>query len=280
MTYIDGEIEGPSQAEMGLKDKDLEPSRGEQEARHEEKTAESLSNKGAVVPIYNPDDQIKLKETDDFLKVVNTERTRVAREINKVSGIEALHDGGTGLVWAVENTDRKVGIHYQAHGVAKNPVEDLDTLITKGLSPDRVFYSMSFTKAGEFAGAFGAEMPKTEGGIIVVADYGTRFPREGDPKIKYLFLDEQYMRVVDAIQQRYEKYGVKVVPWHEVPKVLTEDANSCSPDKEKHDYKALDPKAPLRYELVEPGVPYGKAKEGEILIPRPVEKNDEIPDVW
>lgn len=236
---------------------------------------ENITQQGEQVSMYNPDNQIKLKGTENYLDVVNTERTRAAREIQAVSGIPVLANGGEGLEWAIRNTNREVGQRFRAHGVAKYPVEDLDRLITQGLSQDRTFYSMPFVEERKAGEAFGADMPKTEGGIIVLADYDTQFPTEGNPQIRYILLDEQYMQAADIMRQRYEKFGVEVVPWHDVPKILTENVNSHNPGQEKYSFNSVNPQSPVRY----PQKRVGPAKLPETKIPVPEAKKG-AGDVW
>lgn len=265
---MDGETPGPDPKEMGLTEQDLNIEK-----------PETTAEKGVDIPTYSPDDQLKLKDDKDFLSVVGTEKTRAAREIdvslreyyrdlentgNLPGGIytDTKADGGEGLEWAVKNTDSNIGRHYQGHGLAKNPVEGLDNLIKEGVSKDRTLYSMSFIHSPEAEGALGADMPKTEGGIIVLSDYDKRFPYEGDPQIKYILVDEQYMRVVDIMQERYAEHGVKVVPWHDVPKVLSEDFHTHNPEKESQQTPSFDPENPPKYD-------FGPVKTPDLYKPSP-----------
>lgn len=190
---------------------------------------------GVRVPKYDPNDQIHsaqafthlshevisqelaLRDQDQFL--VGCEILRAMREIGQLARFNAFRLLGLdrpGLDWAIDNTDRSVGIKFDAHGIAKGtPYELLDKLLTEGIRKDRTFYSMSFINAGRYGGAFGADRPFTSGGIIVVSDFGQLLIDAG---IKYVILGEEYNRLIDFLRKKYPQ--VEIVPWHDAPRVL------------------------------------------------------------
>jgi hypothetical protein len=187
------------------------------------------------VPIYDPKNQLRIKGNekkgnygDAVLYAVAVERTRYMREVQRMYHFPFRSAGGMGLEWAMENTDKGVGRKFQAHGIAgkRDPVMELDELLTGGIKSDRPLYSMPFAVEEEFGGAFGALHPFTQGGIVVVSEYGRRLLKDG---IKYVILGEEYNRVLGLLQSKYP--DVKFVPWNLAPKVLTEETNRITGQK-------------------------------------------------
>lgn len=182
---------------------------------------------GNEVPRYDPAKQIKLGEYDNYVDVVGAEWTRAVRDMSHITGSAMMNVGGLGLPWAVHNTPREVGRRFQAHGIAKSPIWNLDRLLQDGIRPNQTFYTMSFVESGGAFEAFGADMPKTEGGIILVSKLDESFPSEGDPNISYIALGEEYMRVVDILQNIVKDRNITVVPWHDVPNTLIGKVNEA-----------------------------------------------------
>lgn len=173
---------------------------------------------------YNPNDQIKSDPqgekgsyADPELYQISLERTRGLRKIQKTTGIPATVVGGLGLEWAIDNTPQEIGKRFQAHGIAKgDPIKLLDNILTKGIDPNKTLYSMPFNRANEALEAFGADHPKTEGGIIVISGPDQKLVGDG---IRMVGLGEEYMGVVDLLQGKYPK--VSFIPWHEIPETLS-----------------------------------------------------------
>lgn len=218
------------------------------QSTHQGKSPEQPLPIGAPLPMYDPSNQELLADRDYFT-VVNTERTRALREISVTSQAPRTFLGGDGLLWAMQHTNSAVGRHFQSHGLTDRlesgtPVESLDNLITNGIIKGKTFWTMPFSDVGG-AGGFGADMPKTAGGIIVVGDYDKYFPIEGPANIRYVVLGEEYMRVLNVIENRYTAQGIQVIPWHDAPKILTEEVNKHS--QTSYTYETVDPSQPIRY---------------------------------
>ncbi|HLN19009.1 MAG TPA: hypothetical protein VK255_02450 [Patescibacteria group bacterium] len=199
------------------------------ETDHEKKENEKL-----LVPVYNSNDQIeenidpdwknKSSYNDSDFYAVTVERTRAKREIFQKRG-QSIDRSGEGLMWAIDNLNHEIGGKFDSHGISekKDPIFELDNFLTKGISSDKPLYSMGFQRQTEAAGAFGAEHPFTDGGIILVSGYGEKLTRDG---IKYVVFDESYNRVIDLIRKKYPDY--RILTWSEAPAVLTEEAKEIS----------------------------------------------------
>ena len=94
-----------------------------------------------------------------------------------------------------------------------------------GIDADSKLYSMSFTLAGEALEGLGADMPKTERGIIALSGYAQKLISDG---IKYVVVGEEYNKVIDLLRAKYP--NVTIVPWHDAPAVLSEEATRISGD--------------------------------------------------
>jgi len=200
---------------------------------------------GAPIPIYYPNNQIRLNG-EDFATVVNTERTRALREITILTNSPRNATGGDGLEWAINHTDPNVGKHFQAHGLAKNPVEDLVVLMDKGLIAGKIFYSMPFIDVGNTSEAFGAQKIKTEGGLVLVSGYDEQFPQEGPMRLKYIIVGEEFIQTIQILRDRFKDLGIEIVPWHDAPIVLTRSYNEHNPDN-YIEYQTVSESNPVRY---------------------------------
>ena len=191
------------------------------------------------IPKYDPADQFNVAQLeqeypewsthgdDAEIVAVNYERTRALRKIGDETGIGRdimFEIGGKGLEWAIDHTPREVGMEYDSHGIAgkSGAIEELDTLLKEGIKKDRLFYSMNFVYEPEASEGFGADRPFTAGGFIVVAERNKKLQNDG---IKYVVVGEEYVRVLDLLKRRYPQ--VIFIPWHEAPKVLTNEVNKA-----------------------------------------------------
>lgn len=176
------------------------------------------------IPFYDCDNQISSDDqgekgfyNDSDLYKVSVERLRALREIRKLTGIPVTQTGGFGLEWAIDNTPREIGQQFDAHGIAKNdPIKLLNNVLTQGINPTRLLYTMPFIRETTESGALGADHPKTEGGIIIISDVNRKLSPNG---ITFVGLGEEYMRVVDMLRKKYP--DVSFIPWHQIPKTLT-----------------------------------------------------------
>lgn len=239
--------------------------------------AETLNDGDRLpVPCYSPEDQITVLEDgeggsykDPTLYAVGVERKRAQDKLIRETGIPREAVGGLGLEWAIKNTPKEVGKEFDAHGIAKgDPVKMLDDLLKEGIDPSRTLHSMPFTQEIEAAGAFGAEMPSTRGGIIIVSGYGQELSKNG---IKYVILDETYCRAIDALRKKYPEKTF--LPWHKASAVFVSEANRVT---------GSDIPAPLLSEENSPTYPTKKrplrAPKRPTPVPRP--PSEEQDDTW
>lgn len=189
-----------------------------------------LEVKKFSLPTYNPTDQIRVSPTDEkgnfgdpVLHAIACEQTRASRTMEANTGIPKDSLEGLRLEWAVKNTHTEVGEKFDVHGVAKGGVKELDALLTHGLDPDRTLYTMPFIHNPAMSEAFGADKPKTEGGIYLISDHGKRIAKGN---IKFVGVGEGYSRVIDCMQKKWPQ--VTIVPWHELPKALTQRAQEVT----------------------------------------------------
>ena len=183
------------------------------------------------LPRYRPEDQIGIDPQgaeqgsygDPILYAISIERTRALRTMDPEGRGIRQSLGGDGLRWAMEAVDRKVGEAFQAHGIAKgDPLVVLDAILTKGIDPKRVFYTISFSPQPQAGAAIGAENAFTSGGLVLVSEYGQPLAQ----KIKFVILGEEYSRVVDLFRAKYPE--VAFVTWHDAPAVLTDAYNQAT----------------------------------------------------
>lgn len=242
-------------------------------------TNETLPTDRIPVPIYNPSDQITVilptgEDTygDKDLYTISAARNQEQWEIRKATGAPRGLPS-KGLLWAIDHTSPDVGEKFDAHGIAKgDPVELLNNILVKGIDKDRTLYSTGFTRSNEAAGAIGASYPKAEGGIIIVGDFDGRLTETG---VKHVIVGEEYMKVVDLLRKKYP--AVQIVPWHDAPKVLTEEYNAKT--GENHPYTELhnDNRPYYQPKMIWPRPPQIPPEE---KLAQWAEPSKDVGDVW
>ncbi len=213
-------------------------------------TKEQGENNKLPVPVYDANSQIKppYNEEDSYyrnpgLYAIAVEYTRQAHELAAKTDIPITASGGLGLEWAVDHTPNEIGSHFDVHGFgAKTDLSDLDKILTDGIHSDRTLFTMPFIRGEEGMEAFGAELPKRERGIYLISDYGKKIT-EKDGGIKYVGVGEEYVNAIDEMKRQWP--GVEIVPWHDLPKVLTESYNLHT--GENKSYQALNEENKPRY---------------------------------
>lgn len=179
------------------------------------------------IPMYDPSDQVRIFDPHQTANYGIPELYAIARahriltqDLARQTHIPNALVNGQGLDWAIDHTDRDVAQHFDAHGITKgDPVALLKNLLTDGIKPPGL-YTMPFVREIGAAGAFGAETPFTDGGVIVTSGYNQHLNKDG---IKYVFIGEGYIQGVDLFQKVFPH--VQFVPWHDAPRVLTEEAS-------------------------------------------------------
>lgn len=193
-------------------------------------TKEDVAKNEVPVPHYDENLQIKPPYGEEAygyrnpgLYAIAVEYTKQARELSAKAGIPITAAGGLGLEWAVDHTSKEIGRHFDVHGFgAKTDLSDLDKILSDGIRPDRTLFTMPFIRGEKGMEAFGAEIPKRERGIYLISDYGKKIT-EKDGGIKYVGVGEEYVNAIDEMRRQWP--GVEIVPWHDLPQVLTENYN-------------------------------------------------------
>ena len=214
----------------------------------EDRRGELERSDAVLIPTYNaieqftgddldavwPEWRTESESEDAELMAIRYARTNTLREMGRrlPLGNNLVNLGGEGLMHALDNTPVEVGKQFDAHGIKSrqqdvDPSEQLDVvgqldrLLRGGIDPNRKFYSMEFNwpKNG---GDIGAEMPYTEGGLIVVGGVGEKLVDGG---IKYVVTGEEYSSVLDIFRKRYP--GVVFVPWEDAPTFFTDLTNKA-----------------------------------------------------
>ncbi len=177
----------------------------------------SAENQAAVTSVGMEDTEY----TDPELYTVALERTKALRTMDPGRAGIRMAVGGEGLLWAIDHIDPAVGRSFDSHGVAlkNDPVEVLDSILTKGFDKERFVYTTRFMRQSEAGAAIGADHPFTEGGIIFTSKCNQKLA-EG---IAYVILGEEYSTVIDILRKKYQ--NVSIVPWNEAVKVVTEAYN-------------------------------------------------------
>lgn len=180
------------------------------------------------IPIYDPIAQVHIYDPNDAgslgspeLNAIAKSHRRVTKELASKAKISIDFVKGQGLEWAIDHTDHDVATNFQAHGINKGiPLLLLKDLLTEGIKNPPGLYTMPFTRETGAAGAFGAETPFTNGGIIVASGYGEDLNTHG---VKYVFLGEGYINGIDLLRKTFPNF--QIVPWHDIPKTLAEEAS-------------------------------------------------------
>ena len=175
---------------------------------------------------YNPEDQLSVADLDVLYPEWETEhpdadpelllfdfiRTMEERRIASERGI-SRHFATEGVEKAIERIPDEVGCRFQGHGIAGkygSSSTELDLLLRNGIERERTFYTTSLRNNPAAGGALGADMPFTEGGLVVVGDIDKHLIDGG---IKYVIVGEQYLRAFDVMKERYPDYAF--IPWHD-----------------------------------------------------------------
>lgn len=206
-------------------------------------TKEDVAKNEVPVPQYDKNFQIKPPYGDEThgyrnpgLYAIAVEYTKQARELSAKTGIPITAAGGLGLEWAIDHTSTEIGQHFDVHGFgAKTDLSDLDKILTDGIRSDRTLFTMPFMRGAEGMEAFGAEIPKRERGIYLISDYDKKITEESGG-IRYVGVGEEYVNAIDEMKRQWA--GVEIVPWHDLPNVLTENYNLHT--GENRPYQTLD----------------------------------------
>ena len=259
--------------------------------------------RGMMVPLANREEQIHsikafnhvppaeiarlLASSDEDKVLVGIETLRAMRVIGsqcQQSFFHLLDNDRPGLDWAIEQTPFKIGREIDSHGIrTTNQLTSYDSLcdiLSTGIrsfnAKGRPFYSMPFISAGAFGGAFGADHPFTNGGILITSGYGEKLLTQG---VKYVFLGEEFNRLIDYLRNKFPSVGI--FPWHEAPMTLTAAANKATglnlplPQLTEENWPVYYlPTARFARKIELP------AEKPEIPTPTSTEKNNNDPDVW
>jgi len=120
-----------------------------------------------------------------------------------------------------ESINPEVGKRFQAHGLAKggmgDQVRSLNTLLFKGIDPERPFHSLPLRQTDEIeqaAGGLGAVGPFASGGFIVFSELDKSI-KEG---IAGVLVNEHFYGAIPTLEKHFP--GVKFIKADEAPQAM------------------------------------------------------------
>lgn len=144
-------------------------------------------------------------------------------------------------------TDGNIGKHFDAHGITKGTVaeniEILNSILTRGLDPNRVFHTAPWSIPNEDRADVGAALGTSSGEaysdkeFVLVGDYDKKIKTKND--IKIVAVNVSVYPHIDTFRRAFP--NVEFVKMSDMPNRITEIYNSHQRDK-KHKYSDGDKK--------------------------------------